>query len=208
MNANFRITPNGLTLLGLPFGVFAGFLLAGGHLRCASFFLFALSACDFFDGRIAKKMKLTTEFGAFLDSTVDRIVELFLFMGIIFLYSRRGDWRTALVAYGGLSGSLVVSYTRARAENFIKNCRVGFWERPERLLLLLLGLLTHHLTTALWILAIGTTLTSLHRILYTRYTLLHRNLPWKTLFWDFPRSSWMYRIAAFAVILVTLFVTV
>lgn len=211
-----RLVPNAITLFGLPAGLLAGFYLYKGAFTLSALFLTFLCACDFFDGALAKKKGLSSPFGAFLDSTVDRVTEFFIFMGALFYYFEEGSVGMAVVTYWALAGSFLVSYTRARAENFIKNCRVGFWERPERLLLFLLGLLTGRLTTALWILAIGSTFTALDRILHTRGSLRHneRDLfepaagvqPFyqRVLFWRHPRTSWPYRIYAGLVVLLTL----
>ena len=211
-----HLVPNAITLLGLPAGLLAGFFLYKGFFFFASVFLLALCACDFFDGALAKKKGLTSPFGALLDSTVDRVAEFFIFMGALFYYFEEGSIGMAAVTYWALAGSLLVSYTRARAENFIKNCRVGFWERPERLLLILLGLLAGRLKTALLILAIGSTFTALDRILHTRESLRHnerdlfepaagvRPLYQRILFWRYPRASWPYRIYAGLIVLLTL----
>ena len=212
-----RLVPNAITLIGLPAGLLTGFFLYKGLFFFASVSLLVLCACDFFDGALAKKRGLTSPFGAFLDSTVDRTTEFFIFMGALFYYFEEGSIGMAVVTYWALAGSLLVSYTRARAENFIKNCRVGFWERPERLLLMLSGLLTGRLKTVLWILAIGATSTFLDRILHTRESLRHneRDLferaagaahPFyqRVLFWRYPRASWPYRIYVGLVVLLTL----
>ena len=203
-----RLTPNAITLLGLPLGGAAAFLLYRGDLLLSALPITLLGGCDLLDGYVAKTRGLVTPFGAFLDSTVDRLTELFLFAGILFFYLRQRDAVTACVTYWAMGGSLVISYTRARAENFIPNCRIGFWERPERIGLLLAGLVSGHLKTALWILAIGATFTLLHRIFYTRRALLEKPpQPFRTvLFRDYPRKSWPYCIYALVVVLLVLFV--
>ena len=200
-----HLSPNAISLLGIPLALFAAFFLSQGAFLLAAGFIVLLGGCDLLDGTLAKKKGLATDFGAFLDSTVDRITELFLFMGILLFYLREGSFQMAGVSFWVLGGSFVISYTRARAENLIENCRVGFWQRSERIVLILLGLLFGHLNTALWILLFGTTLTALHRILYTREILQKRtpSLP-KLLFWDYPRKSWPYRFCALLVILLTL----
>ena len=201
-----RLTPNSITLLGLPIGITAAFFLSQGSFSFAAFLVLLLGGCDLLDGFLAKSKGLTTPFGAFLDSTIDRITELLLFAGILFFYLRQERVLMVGVTYWVIGASLVISYTRARAENFIQNCRVGFWERPERLGLLLLGLVSGHLNTALWILAFGTTLTALHRIFYTRSTLSQKNpSPFRNiLFRDYPRKSWAYRFYVLLVVMLTL----
>ena len=199
----FPITPNCITLLGLPIGAASGFFLYQGSHALAILFLVLLCGCDLLDGALAKKKGMSTPFGAFLDSTVDRITELSLFMGLLFFYLRNGSWITAGVTYWAMGGSFVISYSRARAENLIENCRVGFWERPERMGLLLFGLLTGRLENALWILALGVTHTVCQRILHTRWILAQR-VPSSALgffFKHYPRKSWPYRIYATLVVL-------
>ena len=202
-----QLTPNVITLLGLPLGITAAFFLSKGSFFLAAFFVLLLCGCDLLDGYLAKKRGLATSFGAFLDSTIDRIAELLLFAGILFFYLQEGTVPMVGITYWVIGASLVISYTRARAENFIQNCRVGFWERPERLGLLLLGLVSEHLNTALWILAFGTTLTALHRIFYTRSALSQKRFSsfQKAIFHDTPRKSWAYRLYVFVVVALTLF---
>lgn len=200
------LTPNAITLLSLPLSALAAFFLYQGSSYLAALFIALSGGCDLLDGYLAKRRGLATPFGAFLDSTVDRIAELVIFMGILFFYLRVGSFVTAGVTYWAMGGSFVVSYARARAENLIPNCRVGFWERPERIALTLLGLLAGRLKTALWILAFGTTVTALHRILHTRSTLNEKPIhPLQHLFFKHhSRKSWPYRIYVLLVILLTL----
>ena len=202
-----RLTPNVITLLGLPFGIAAAFFLSQGSFLLAAFFILLLGGCDMLDGYLAKKKGLATSFGAFLDSTIDRITELLLFAGILFFYLQEGAIPMVGVTYWVIGASLVISYTRARAENFIQNCRVGFWERPERLGLLLLGLVSGHLNTALWILAFGTTLTALHRIFYTPSVLSQKSFSsfQKTLFREDSRKSLAYWCYVLLVVALALF---
>jgi len=197
--------PNTITLLALPLSLIAALHIAIGDRILASFFILLLGACDLLDGYWARKRGTTSLFGAFLDSTVDRLVELFLYMGVLFFYVADGQLSMALLSFWVFGGSFGISYTRARAENLIGNCRVGFWERPERIILLWMGIFFNRLTSAMWILAIGVALTLLHRILHTQKALgegLSFSTFQKTLFGDYPRASWAYRAyAAFAVFL-------
>lgn len=201
------LTPNRLTLLALPFAFLSAVSLYKGSFGASVFWILLVSACDLLDGTLAKKKKMATPFGGFLDSTVDRVTDLFLFMGILFFYGKEGSFQMMGVTFWAMGGSFLVSYTRARAENVIENCRVGFWERPERIGLFLLGLVSGHLKTALWILALGVTLTACHRIFYTRRVLKKQGSlsPFqKILFWDYPRNSWPYRAFVLLVAILTL----
>ena len=203
---SLRLTPNVVTSLSLPLAVCAAFFLSQGVPYFSFLLILLCGCCDILDGYLAKKKGLATPFGAFLDSTIDRIVDLLLFSGILFFYLREGDLLMAGVTYWVMGGSLVVSYARARAENFIPDCRVGFWERPERIILILMGLLTNRLKTVLWILAFGIPVTVLHRIIHTR-SILQKKEPspfQRLLLHHYPRKSWSYRILVLLVILLTL----
>lgn len=201
------LSPNQVTFLSLPLSVLSAYFLSRGDFFPAGLLLLLIGGCDLLDGFLARKKGLVTSYGAFLDSTVDRIAEFFLFMGIFLFYFRQGSLLMAGAAYWAMGGSFVISYTRARAENFIESARVGFWERPERMASLLLGMLSGNLGTVLWVLAFGTTLTALHRIVHVRRVL--QNLPppstlERFLFWDHPRKSWPYHLYVLLVILLTL----
>ncbi len=203
-----RLSPNGITLSALPLSLFAFWFLLRGAFLAAFFLGVGVSLCDFLDGYTAKKRGRITPFGAFLDSATDRVTELIFYAGILFFYLKEGRLLLAGAAYWAIGSAMLVSYTRARAENFIENCRVGFWERPERLILLLLGLLANRLPVVLWILAVGGTLTLIHRIRHTRRLLQNTPPPSlfeKILFWDFPRQSWPYRLYVLLVVVLTFF---
>ena len=198
------LTPNTVTLLSLPVALIAALFLSQGRFFLAAFWLILLGGCDLLDGYLARTKKLDSPFGAFLDSTIDRLTELLVYFGILVLFLRK-DPCMAAVTYGVMGGSFVISYARARAEKFVENARVGFWERPERMVLLFLGLLLGRLEASLWILLFGVAQTATHRILHTYQALQKISLiPFqKILFWDFPRTSWPYRLLAFLVIAFT-----
>ena len=201
-----RLTPNAVTLFGLPIALLVALCIAqGSFLLGASLFLL-LGGCDLLDGYIAKTRNLATPFGAFLDSSVDRVTDFILFFGILFFYLKEGDDKMVFVTGWALGGPFLVSYTRARAEKFIPSCRVGFWERPERIGLLLVGLVFGRLEMALWILAVGTTLTALHRVLYTQRTLSGKPFRFPLLFPDYPRKSLPYWLYVAGVACIVLFV--
>ena len=163
-----RLRPNHLTVIGLVVSLFAASAFIAGHLRSASLLLIAAGLCDLFDGALARASGQVTAFGAFLDSVIDRYSDLVVLLGIVVLLARAPNARGALVAMAGVVGSVMVSYTKARAESIGVDCTVGMMERPERLLCLIAGAMFDLLEPALWVLAVLSNITALQRILFTR----------------------------------------
>jgi CDP-diacylglycerol--glycerol-3-phosphate 3-phosphatidyltransferase len=167
-----NISPNQLTLAGAALSLLTGVIYAKGYLFLGGIVLFAAGACDLLDGLLARTTGKTSSFGAFLDSVVDRYSDFFVFAGLATYYICHGEIFWFLVSLGILLGSFAVSYSKARAENFIKECGVGKFGRAERVLLLIAGsLLTPLLKLALLALLVGTHVTALQRVLHTRETL-------------------------------------
>lgn len=123
--------------------------------------------CDLLDGPVARRQGRVSMFGGFLDSIFDRYADLILFLGLLVYYSLVNRFGYAMLAGAAMAGSVMVSYAKARAESLVPTAEVGFWERPERLTLMILGALTNRMDWALWILAIGPNITVIHRILHT-----------------------------------------
>src|SRR5215470_5362456 len=163
-----RLRPNHLTLIGLVVSFFAAGAFIAGHLRSAGMLLVLAGLCDLLDGSLARASGQVTAFGAFLDSVIDRYSDLVILLGIVVLFARTPNARGALVAMAGLVGSVMVSYTKARAESIGIECNVGVMERPERMLCLIAGALLDLLEPALWVLAILANVTALQRIVFTR----------------------------------------
>lgn len=165
-------TPNQLTLGGLVLNFLAGWIYASGAFFLGGVMFGIASAGDMLDGPLARLSGKVTKFGAFLDSTVDRYSDFFLFGGVALFYAKQGDASLFLVSMGIILGSFVTSYAKARAENLIPDCTVGVFERPERLIVLGLGsLIPPFMPLMLWILLIGTHVTALQRILHTHKAL-------------------------------------
>lgn len=171
-----RINPNFLTFLGLVVNTVAAVLIgyANADNQARAFFLAGLViiASGFFDlvdGRVARASNQVSRFGAFFDSVIDRYSDASQFFGLLVFYAR-GDrfFYVALSAYVMIS-AIMVSYSRARAESLIGSCKVGFMERPERLVLVIIGLLFNRMAPVLWIVAVLSTITVIHRIQYTWY---------------------------------------
>ena len=165
------VHPDLLTVLGLAVTALAAALYAQGSIRSAGLVVFLAGAFDMVDGRVARLSNRETKFGAFLDSVIDRYSDLFLYTGILVLFARRHSTGYVALTTLALMGSVLVSYTRARAENLIPECKVGFMERPERIVLLILGSVLDRLPIALWILALTSHLAVFHRIYFTRRVL-------------------------------------
>lgn len=166
------ISPTQLTLAGAALSLLTGVIYAKGYLFLGGIFLFVAGAADLLDGLLARTTGKTSAFGAFLDSVVDRYSDFFVFAGLATYYIRNGEVFWFLVTLAILLGSGVISYTKARAENFIKDCGVGTFGRSERILLLIAGsLVTPLLKLVLLVLLVGTHATAIQRILHTKKTL-------------------------------------
>lgn len=172
------ISPNLLTFFGLLVNGWAAVLFATGMFRSAASVIFFAGFLDMLDGQVARRENRVTAFGAFFDSTLDRYSDMALYMGLLVYYAVNGRSSYVILAAVATAGSVMVSYSRARAESLIPTCKVGFMERPERLVLLILGGFFNRMAPALWVIAVVSTLTVIHRILYTwQETKAGRTLP-------------------------------
>ncbi len=166
---SYGITPNTITLIGFVLTILSAIIIATGYFFVGGLVLGVAALFDMLDGVLARLSK-PSKFGAFLDSTLDRYSESFSFLGLVYYYLTFANARNELsLIFFILIGSLMVSYTRARAEALNIECKVGLLQRPERLVILIVGLLSYWvfpivLTVALWILAIFTNVTALQRI--------------------------------------------
>lgn len=161
------INPNLLTFLGLLVNFAAAATFAVGHFRTGAIIIFFAGFLDMLDGQVARRQNRVTAFGAFYDSTLDRYADMALYMGLLVYYSVSGRTPYVVLAAVATAGSVMVSYARARAESLIPLCKVGFMERPERMVLLILGGLFNHMAQALWVIAVVSTITVIHRIFFT-----------------------------------------
>jgi soluble lytic murein transglycosylase len=166
-----RLRPNHLTVIGLVVSFFAAAGFIAGHVRWAGCLLLLAGLCDLLDGALARVSGQVTAFGAFLDSVIDRYSDLLVLLGIVVLFARSTHARGAVVAMAGLVGSVMVSYTKARAASIGVECNVGVMERPERMICLVAGALLDLLEPALWVLAVLSNVTALQRIVFTRRTI-------------------------------------
>ncbi|MBI2865226.1 MAG: CDP-alcohol phosphatidyltransferase family protein [Chloroflexi bacterium] len=163
------VTPNALTVIGFILNVVVGAVLATGSQFVGGFLVLFAGLFDMLDGALARTTGKSTTFGAFLDSTLDRYSEAVLLFGLLVAATQSKDSTQAvLLVFAVMVGSVMVSYVRARAEGLGLRCEVGILARPERVILLALGLIINQLLPVLWILAVFTNLTALQRILHVR----------------------------------------
>ncbi|MBZ5561469.1 MAG: CDP-alcohol phosphatidyltransferase family protein [Acidobacteriia bacterium] len=163
-----RINPNFLTFIGFSINLLAAYLFAYGYFRWAGATIFLAGIFDMTDGRVARLSNRVTPFGGFFDSVMDRYSDLCLLIGLLIYYGRINRYVYISLVAVAMIGSVMVSYTRARAENLIPSCKVGFLERPERVVLILIGALFDRMAPVLWLIAVLANLTVIHRIAFTR----------------------------------------
>ena len=163
-----HVRPNHLTVVGLGVSILAACALAGGRLRVCAVLLALAGLFDFFDGSLARLANRVSAFGAFLDSVVDRYSDLVVLLGAVLYYERQADATGVLLTLITLVGTVMVSYTKARAQSVGLPCEIGLMERPERLIVLIAGAAFNLLTPAMVVLAVLTNLTAVQRILHTR----------------------------------------
>ena len=206
-----RIHPNVLTFVGVVINVIAAWALARQRFGWAGFVMICANIFDFIDGKVAHELHLESRFGAFWDSTLDRLSDLALFAGLIYLYSSLGRTDYVMIATITLIFTIMTSYARARAECLIEKCKVGFMERPERIVLFMIGAFTNRFAGVLWVILSLSVLTVANRIYYTYLALNELPMPSKVgaagafnrmFFWSDPRTSvpydiWVISILAF-----------
>jgi CDP-diacylglycerol---glycerol-3-phosphate 3-phosphatidyltransferase len=178
--ARINPNPNLLSVIGLGINIFAALLYGYGQFFYAGLVMIAANIFDMLDGRVARLTGRVTRFGAFLDSSLDRLSDMVVYLGIIIFYSRDTETHSTLYAAltgAALIGSVMVSYTSARAESLIPKCDVGFLRRPERVVLLILGSLTvwpasahpllNKMPATIWLMAVLSYWTFGHRLYHT-----------------------------------------
>ena len=213
-----RIHPNILTFVGVLINTWAAVHLANGQFVTAGFIMIVANIFDFIDGKVAQQTGLISKFGGFWDSVIDRFSDIALFIGLIYLYSSMGRTDYALIASLAMMFALMTSYTRARAESLIAKCKVGFMERPERIVLFMIGAFTNRMAGVMWVILVLSVFSVADRVILT-YRVLERGteerpraitnspLPirmlWNGFFWTFDRATWQYDVM---VILILAFV--
>lgn len=162
-----RIHPNVLTFIGLLINIWAAILLGQGNFRVAGYVIIGAGIFDMVDGRLARETNQVTRFGGFFDSVLDRYSDLALLMGLLVYYGNINRPLYVVLTAIVMTASVMISYTRARAENEIPTCKVGFLERPERVVLLIIGALFDRMAPVLWVIAVMGNLTVVHRMMFT-----------------------------------------
>lgn len=219
------VSPNSLTLVGMVLTTGAGVCYAIGsqsgfalslnpsassnaYLLLGGLLLLAASGCDMLDGAVARIGGKSTPFGAFLDSSLDRFSDFAVYAGIALCYSWSNPANVTFVFLAMLSffNAFMISYTRARAEDLIDHCRVGYWQRGERSVAILLGTFAYNTPALLVQQAVFPALTVLRRVRYTRAALEKRSPItdprqggfWlKIRVWRYPRMSVPYDMVTF-----------
>lgn len=169
-----KINPNYLTFIGLVINVGAAVLFgyATGEnqarlFRWAAAVIVGAGIFDMVDGRVARATGQVTEFGGFFDSVIDRYSDVVLYFGLLVYYARASRFFYVVLTAIVMVTSVMVSYTRARAESLIEKCKVGFMERPERIVLVIIGALFNRMAPVLWVIAVIGNISVVHRIAYT-----------------------------------------
>jgi len=167
-----RVHPNLLTVSGFLLTSLAAFVIYTGNLRMGGFLILLGGTFDVFDGIVARALGKDSKFGSFFDSTLDRYTEIIISLGCLLYFLERSDVVMSCIVMLALGGGLMVSYTRARAEALGIQCKVGFFQRPERVVSLGLGALigVGALKVALWVLAILSNYTAIQRIIHVYLT--------------------------------------
>jgi CDP-diacylglycerol--glycerol-3-phosphate 3-phosphatidyltransferase len=162
------VNPNFLTFIGFGINLMAAYLFAYGYFRWAGLTIILAGVFDMTDGRVARLEGRVTPFGGFYDSVMDRYSDLCLLIGLVIYYGRINRFQYVSLVAVAMIGSVMVSYSRARAENVIPSCKVGFLERPERVVLIIIGALFDRMAPVLWLIAVLSNVTVIHRIIHTR----------------------------------------
>jgi CDP-diacylglycerol--glycerol-3-phosphate 3-phosphatidyltransferase len=206
------IHPNVLTLIGVLVNVAAACALAVDRFLLAGLIMIVANIFDFIDGKVAHLTNTVSRFGAFWDSTLDRFSDIALFLGLIYLYADRRRTDYVMVAALAMMFSIMTSYARARAESLIEKCKVGFMERPERIVLFMIGAFTDRMAGVLWVILVLSIVAVINRIHYTYLALNARAMPtganmaaavfWRAFFWRDERTTvpydlWVIAILAF-----------
>jgi CDP-diacylglycerol--glycerol-3-phosphate 3-phosphatidyltransferase len=210
-----RIHPNILTFVGVLINTWAAVHLAKGQFVTAGFIMIVANIFDFIDGKVAVQLGEVSKFGGFWDSVIDRFSDIALFIGLIYLYSDNGRTDYALIASLAMMFALMTSYTRARAESLIPKCKVGFMERPERIVLFMIGAFSNRMAGVLWVILVLSIFSVADRVILT-YRVLERGteerpaaitrspLPvrmlWNGFFWTFERATWQYDVMVICIL--------
>ena len=204
-----RIHPNLLTFVGVLINVVAGWQLATNHFVSAGVIMIVANIFDFIDGKVATDLGAVSKFGGFWDSVIDRFSDLALSVGLICLYAAHGSTDYVLITSVAMVFATMTSYTRARAESLLPKCKVGFMERPERIVLFMIGAFTNRMAAVMWVIAVLSVVTVIDRIYYTYLELNERPQPsrdgvtglfWRAFYWTDERATISYDLWVLAIL--------
>jgi CDP-diacylglycerol--glycerol-3-phosphate 3-phosphatidyltransferase len=204
-----RIHPNILTFTGVLINIWAGWHLAQGEFLPAFWIMLGANVFDFIDGKVAVETGKISKFGGFWDSVIDRFSDLALSVGLICLYSSLGRTDYVLITSIAMVFATMTSYTRARAESLLPKCKVGFMERPERIVLFMIGALTNRMAAVMWVIGVLSIVTVINRIQYTYLELDHRPQPRRSgiigffvraFYWTDERATLPYDVWVIAIL--------
>jgi CDP-diacylglycerol--glycerol-3-phosphate 3-phosphatidyltransferase len=205
-----RIHPNLLTFIGVLVSVVAGWALSQGHFLTSGVIMVVASVFDYIDGKVAIQGGRDSRFGGFWDSVIDRFSDLSLSVGLIVLYARLGSTDYVLVTSIAMVFATMTSYSRARAECFLKQCKVGFMERPERIVLFMVGAFTNRMAAVLWVIGVLSIVTVANRVYYTYVELEGKTHPkptgvlgmlWRGVYWTDERATLPYDAWVIAILM-------
>ena len=165
--AKLRINPNFITFTGVLISLWAAWNFGQGAFQQAALIVILAGFVDMLDGEVARISRSETRFGAFYDSVIDRYSDIIILQGLMVWYARQQRLEYVVLVGVVFMGAVLTSYSRARAESLIASCKVGFMERPERIVLLAIGGLTNRMEAVLWVLAVLGNWTVFSRIYYT-----------------------------------------
>jgi CDP-diacylglycerol--glycerol-3-phosphate 3-phosphatidyltransferase len=204
-----RIHPNLLTFIGVLINVAAGWALAMGHFITAGVIMIVANIFDFIDGKVAMETGLNSAFGGFWDSVIDRFSDLALSVGLICLYASLHRTDYVLITSVAMVFATMTSYTRARAESLLPKCKVGFMERPERIVLFMIGAFTNRMAAVMWVIGVLSIITVIDRIYYTYIELSGKRQPkakglagilLRAFYWTDERATFGYDLWVIAIL--------
>ena len=203
------IHPNVLTFTGVVINIAAGWALSQGHFLNAFWIMLGANVFDFIDGKVATETGKGSDFGGFWDSVIDRFSDLALSVGLIVLYASRARTDYVLITSIAMVFATMTSYTRARAESLITKCKVGFMERPERIVLFMIGAVTNRMAAVMWVIGVLSVITVINRIQYTYLELNKRPQPKgqglggllvRAFYWTDDRATFAYDLWVIAIL--------
>jgi CDP-diacylglycerol--glycerol-3-phosphate 3-phosphatidyltransferase len=204
-----RIHPNILTFVGVLINFAAAWALGLGLFVTAGFIMVVANIFDYIDGKVAHELNAVSAFGGFWDSVIDRFSDLALSVGLIYLYASLGRTDYVLITAITMVFATMTSYTRARAESLIPRCKVGFMERPERIVLFMIGAFTNRMAAVMWVIGVLSVVTVINRIQYTYLVLNNRPQPrskgpfgWfvRAFYWTDERATFAYDLWVIAIL--------